>query len=201
MTDGRWLAAAVLCAALLAAGCSRQETAYQEARAADTVAAYRAYLRDFPAGTHAAEARARLQWWLEEDDWQRAARLGTPEAFQRYLGAHPDGRHATEARQRLAALVASGEPPPREAPALASGPSTWIQLGAFAGEPAASQAWSVLLASHPDLLGDLAPRIEQVSPEADQLWRLLAGPIARQDASERCARLEADGSTCFVTTR
>ena len=67
------------------AGCSRQVSAWREAERHDSVAAYEAYLRDYPAGAHAPEARTRLSDLREQQEWDRALRFNTPEAFQRYL--------------------------------------------------------------------------------------------------------------------
>jgi hypothetical protein len=78
-------------AACAVSACSRQEAGWQDASRENSVAAYEHYLERFPAGTHAAEARARVVSLHEEAAWMRANRLKTPEAWQRYLGEWPEG--------------------------------------------------------------------------------------------------------------
>ena len=88
--------------------------AWQEAREADTIAGYRAYLAGFPDGRYADDAQDRLAA-LEnamsahkEDDaaWARARLKGTIAAVEAYLGAHPRGRYTAEAREMLAVIKA-----------------------------------------------------------------------------------------------
>lgn len=194
------LVALLVVAALLAGGCSRQEAAWREARGRDDVAAYRVYLQDFPAGTHAAEARERLRFLVEQEHWLRALRLDTPEALQRFLAEHPEGRHAPEARARLEEFVAAGQAPP--APVAVAKPGTWLQVGAFSrGAAAAEAAWAPLLDRHPGLFDGLEPVVEAVERDGEPLWRLLAGPVTVPRAAEVCAVLEALGDTCLVVTR
>jgi outer membrane protein assembly factor BamD (BamD/ComL family) len=78
------------------------------------LAAFRAYLINFPQGRHSREARERvaaLESELagrKEDEaaWTRAQRLGSRPALLGYLLAFPDGRYAGEAKKRLSALDA-----------------------------------------------------------------------------------------------
>ncbi len=190
----------IVVAALLAGGCSRQEAAWKEARGVDDVAAYRAYLQDFPAGTHAAEARERLRLLVEQEHWSRALRLDTPEAMQRFLAEHPEGRHATEARARLEEFVAAGQAPPAPVPVAALG--TWVQVGAFSrGAAAAEAAWGPLRDRHPGLFDGLEPAVEALERDGEALWRLLAGPLSAPRAATVCAVLETHGDPCLVVTR
>ena len=85
---------AVVAGLLASGGCSRQESAWRDAERQHSVAAYEAYLRDYPAGVHAPEARAMLEDLREQQEWDRALRFNTPEAFQRYLSRYPSGRYA-----------------------------------------------------------------------------------------------------------
>ena len=196
------------------AGCSRQEAAWRESRAADSVAAYEAYLQDFPAGTHAGEAQERLAGLREQREWDRALRLDTPEAFQRYLSGHPGGRHAATARERLTGYLQAQPPdaalPPAVAmrqPGAAGTPiaaaagddECRLQLGAFAGgEDAARLAWSRLRERHGDLLAGLTPRVDIVERDGRSVWRLQAGGLSEARALQVCASLASSGEACMV---
>jgi len=205
-------------ALLVLAGCSRQESAWREAERQDSVAAYEAYLRDYPAGAHAPAARTRLADLREQQEWDRALRFNTPEAFQRYLSRYPSGRYAQAARERLSDFVLGRSPreggpaPPAgdEAPAppptsgkliaAASAAGDFrVQLGAFsAGEEAARRAWQELSSRHGDLLGNLVPRIDIIRKGGRSLWRLQAGPMTEARAREVCATLKSRGAACLL---
>jgi hypothetical protein len=180
-----WFAFALTAA--LAAACSRQEAGWQEAERAGTAAAYEAYLAEYPAGPHAALARARIDALREDQDWARAERLRTPEAWQRYLSEWPEGRHAAEAKALLADFVPG---------VAAAGSGWWAQLGAWSGEARASAERQKLGDLHGAELGDVALSVlAPVMPEAD-VWRLRAGPLAEAEARALCARLRPRGVDC-----
>lgn len=204
--------AALTVALIVSAGCSRQESAWRDTLAADSAAAYEAYLESYPAGAHAAAARARLAGLLEEQEWERTNRFNTPEAYQRYLSAYPEGVHAATARDKLAAFLlprplddpgpVAAAPQPAVGGALlaaAGEAGDWrVQLGAFAaGEAAARRAWQQLAGRHAGLLGTLSPRIDVVERGGKQLWRLQAGPVGEARAREICAALAASGDPCL----
>lgn len=215
----------VLTAGLLLGACSRQETAWHDASRDDTVAAYGAYLEDYPAGTHAAQARQRLDELREQQDWQRALKFDAPESYQRYLATHPGGRYGAAARERLADFLRARtaiavEPPgvtaavpqpalereprpdmPAAGTLIAAADSAGyrVQLGAFGGgEQAARRAWQSLHSRHADLLGDLASRVDVVIRDGRNLWRLQAGPLSEPRARKICAELAARGADCIV---
>ena len=169
---------------LAVAGCSRQEADWREAAQAGTVVAYEAYLKRFPAGAHAAEARARIDRLVDDEEWARAGHIGTPEALQRYLSAHPEGGHAAAARSRLTALVPD-----------AATSRTWsVQLGAYSTEAAAQSDLVQLARAHGPLFHGLKWRI--LEPGAAALWRLRAGPLDESSARQLCMELAAQGATC-----
>lgn len=194
----------VLAGGLLLTACSRQETAWRDAGQADTDAAYSAYLEDYPAGAHAAEARQRVGELREQQEWQRALRFDAPESYQHYLAAYPTGRFGATARERLAGFLRARAPQDDTRPAgaliaEAQRAGYRVQLGAFAdGEQAARDAWRALRAHHPELLGRLAPRVDVVMRDGGSLWRLQAGPLSEPRARELCAALAARGADCLV---
>ncbi len=175
-------------AALAVAACSRQEAGWQDAARENSIAAYQSYLGNFPAGAHAAEARARVVALQEAAAWTRANRLRTPEAWQRYLGEWPDGRHAALARRHLVAFI------PAEAPA-AQGDFA-VQLGAWSNEASTRENLARLAREHAALLAGqelviLAPQL----PDTD-VWRLRTGPLAEAAARELCEKLRGGGVDC-----
>lgn len=88
--------------------------AWETARAAGTIAAYRLYLMNYPDGRFAGAADRRLASLLaevarhrkDEDDWATADAKGTRKALETYRDAHPDGQYLGAAAQRLTALDA-----------------------------------------------------------------------------------------------
>ena len=175
-------------AALFAAACSRQESGWERARREESRAAYEAYLDRFPAGPHAAEARAALDGMRDAEAWSRAERLATPEAWQRYLGEFPDGRHADRARQRLIDFIPPGPRP-------AHGRYV-VQLGAFSTEAAARAGLARAAAEHAGILPGTGLRIVAPAMLADTIWRLRTDPLAEAPARDLCARLRSGGVDC-----
>lgn len=182
--------APLILAVIVAAGCSRQETAWQQAEREATVAAYQEYLDRFPAGAHAAEARAGLLELHEAAAWSRAERLHTPESWQRYLAEWPDGAHAAVAREALVEFI-----PPMPPSAGPDGAGFEIQLGAWSDEAAARAALAAWAGRQADL-GGLEPRVVAPLRGGPAVWRLRAGPFAEAAARVICEDLESSGADC-----
>jgi hypothetical protein len=183
----KWVVVCIVVACGIAA-CSRQESGWREAKAADSIAAYEQYLREFPAGAHAAEARAKVQDLRELRLWVLANRLRTPEAWQRYLGEWPDGAHAAEARRQLAAYVPTGGAANHDVYA--------VQLGAYATEAAARAALARMSHAHAAELNGERLRILAPSTTAHAVWRLRTGPLDESVARELCTQLRAREVDC-----
>ncbi|MBA3563981.1 MAG: hypothetical protein H0W33_08230 [Gammaproteobacteria bacterium] len=96
-------------AGVLVAGCDRQPQAWEDASTEDTVAAYDAYLEDYPDGEHAAEARARRDSLAESQAWEEAQAADTPDAYEAYLADHESGPHAADARDLVAEASAASD--------------------------------------------------------------------------------------------
>ena len=196
-----WIVLWIAGASMLAA-CSRQEAGWRDARGQDSLSGYESYLEQFPAGAHAAEARARMRELLEDREWMRAMEFGTPEAYQRYLGAYPEGRYAGAARERLSEFVLARAPAPAAADAapvaatVSTERSYAVQLGAYSNEAAARTGLARLMRDHSGLPEGLEPRILPPAAGAPQLWRLRAGPLDEAAARALCARLAARGMDC-----
>ncbi|RMD47921.1 MAG: peptidoglycan-binding protein, partial [Alphaproteobacteria bacterium] len=95
------------------------EAFWRETGARGTEKGLRAYLRRYPDGLHADEARARLDEIERERarradrrdrrDWEAARAEDSRAAYERYLARHPDGAFADEARARIDELEAEAE--------------------------------------------------------------------------------------------
>jgi hypothetical protein len=84
---------------LLLAGCGAPR-AYQRARDADTLEAYRAFLRAYPAGDEAEAVEVRIA----ELEFEEASKLHSVLAYKRFLEANPEAPQARAARALLEGL-------------------------------------------------------------------------------------------------
>jgi hypothetical protein len=103
-TNRRWLvglgAAFTVVIGVLALPATRDELAWLRVSEDESTADEQAYLEAWPAGRHAAEARARL----DRHAWSAAVGLDSVKSYQSYLEAFPGGEQAAEAQARVEAL-------------------------------------------------------------------------------------------------
>jgi hypothetical protein len=85
----------------LASGCDRQEAAWQEAREADTITAYEAYVAEYADGDQVGEAERRIRALRAAELWEQTREAETVEPYRRFLEQFPDSGQAEEARTRL----------------------------------------------------------------------------------------------------
>ncbi|WP_224246193.1 tetratricopeptide repeat protein [Hyalangium gracile] len=130
----RLLALAVL---LSLTGCASQ--AYQRAKDADTVEAYREFLREYPKDDMAEPAEARI----EELEFARAQKLHTVLAYKRFLEAYPEAPQARAASSLLEGLRFNA-----------------------AKEAGTVAVWRQFLADHPD--GSQREEARRLMTEAEQ---------------------------------
>jgi outer membrane protein assembly factor BamD (BamD/ComL family) len=71
----------------------KEQSRWSEAEHSNTVVGFERYLREFPHGEHAGEARAHI----DDIEWNDAEQADTADAVREYLDEHPDGRHVDEA--------------------------------------------------------------------------------------------------------
>ena len=77
-------------------GCARERSDFEDAKMADSVAAYEAFIQKYPRGEYRQEATGRL----ESAASVVAEREGTPQAFEKFARRFPDGQFAAGARTR-----------------------------------------------------------------------------------------------------
>jgi hypothetical protein len=82
--------------------CSSTQSDWSQANAANTVAAYQAFLAKHPDATQAEVARDRIHALQDEQAWARAQQANTVAGFQDYLQEQPSGVHVEEAKDRIA---------------------------------------------------------------------------------------------------
>jgi SPOR domain len=192
----------------LIAGCSRERDDWRSAQAADTVAAYEVFLRDYPSSPHSNAATQRIAQLAEDEAWQLTLGRDDVPAYETFLSRFPAGNWASEARlRREGLLLPAPEAPPSEPvagplpqalPDAAPRQPGRIQLGAFSGVSQAEAGWVTLRAAHPQLLGGLAHRVEAVEASGRRLFRLQALLESDSAALDRCDRLRARGQPCLA---
>jgi len=133
----------VCCAVVLGlSGCSRQQSDWEKARAANTTDSYEQFLKKYPSGEFTAQAQARVKDLYEEHDWQKARDADTPEAYQAFLKQYPEGKWTEEARIRVEnfslAQAPSGSNGSPSVPAADTGASA-ASTAAAAENPEAAQ--------------------------------------------------------------
>lgn len=83
-------------------GCEKGD--WEEARAADTKAAYERFLEKYPEGRFSEEAQSRLTKLREPDEWRTAKSSGKQRDLRLFLEKYPSGRYASMAQQELTRL-------------------------------------------------------------------------------------------------
>jgi cell division protein FtsN len=128
--NGKNIVLALCFAAVLgAAGCSRQQSDWQQARETNTTDSYEQYMKKYPSGEFTAQAQARAKELYEERDWQKARDADTPEAYQAFMKQYPDGKWTEEARIRVENFTLAQAPSGSGAPSGAE-PAAGATAGA-----------------------------------------------------------------------
>lgn len=86
------------------AGCDSPDAAWEEAREADSIEAYRQFVEAYPDSPQASDAEQRIVELRREQAWEAARMEDTVEAYQAFLGEHSEGELADQARSRLSVL-------------------------------------------------------------------------------------------------
>lgn len=110
MTASRLALALTLVLALALSACSRRQTEWEAARAADTVESYERFLKAFPQGEFSSQAEARARELREARDWKKAVNTNTIAGYQQFVALHPEGRMSDEARIRIETFTMATAP-------------------------------------------------------------------------------------------
>jgi len=151
MRRQQFVIAILLGAVLGLAGCNREQSDWEKARAENSTNAYEAFVKKYPNGAFTAQAQARLKEQNEERDWQKARDVDTSEAYQAFLLQYPEGKWSQEARIRVEnfalAQTTPGGPAPVEetlgtpaSPAPAAGATPSALPPSSAAQPASTSA-------------------------------------------------------------
>jgi hypothetical protein len=89
---------------LMIAGCGTAEYDWNKALAANTPAAYQAFLKSHGDSKNAANARGRLLAFEDDHAWSQAQLLGTIDGYKGYLSVEAGGIHAADAKYEITAL-------------------------------------------------------------------------------------------------
>ncbi|MBN9532068.1 MAG: SPOR domain-containing protein [Alphaproteobacteria bacterium] len=87
----------------------------------------------------------------------------------------------------------------KPAAAASAGGAYVLQIGSFKSESEAQAGWAAYRSRHAGLVGGLSPSIVSVDLGAKGTWyRVRVGAFGDRDAANAfCARLKADGGSCF----
>jgi len=177
--------ALVLCCAVVLglAGCSRQQSDWEKARAANSAEAYEQFLKSYPSGEFTAQAQARVKELYEERDWQKARDTDTPEAYQAFLKQYPEGKWTEEARIRVENFTLAQAPSgtnsadtSANAPSAAANPQTASPTAPAAPavvQPAASASVARSAAPATGTYGIQLGAFKSGSDAADRRWARL----------------------------
>ena len=150
----------VVCAiAIGLAACGGEQSDWEKARASNKSDSYESFVKKYPNGAFAPQAKARLKELSEERDWQLARDADSPESYQSFLKQYPEGKWTEEARIRVENFNLA------QAPAGAPGASPPAASSATAPAPGAPSATLPPLVTHKPAPA-AAPSVETKAPVA-----------------------------------
>ena len=205
-----------VCAGLALMGCGTAEYDWNKAHAANTVAAYRAFLKDHATGKYADNARGRILGLQDDQAWSLAQATDTIDGYQAYLQTESGGVHAPDARYKITALqraqawnVAQKDgsaatlqaflqkypqgPESNEARRRLSALDFRVQLAVARSKSAAERERVHFQARFGNVVHDVvivAPR------SAHAIYRVTSEPMSRADANSACEVLERSHQSC-----
>src|SRR5579872_4955147 len=86
---------------LLLSACGSVQVDWNQARAANTVAAYEAFIDKHPNTPESVEAHQQIATLNDSRAWAQALQANSPDSLESYLRQQPSGLHAAEARARI----------------------------------------------------------------------------------------------------
>jgi hypothetical protein len=203
---------------LLLTACGSAQNDWNQARTADTVAAYEAFIDKHPNTPQSVQAHQQIAALNDEQAWAQALQANTAESFQSYLQQRPSGLHADQARDRIGSIermnawyaassVGSTDalqdfmqkyphgPEANQARArLAKLTGYRVELAALRSEKQAEEARDRLQGKYGDILGSVV-----VVPGADAGHLLvLSADMGPDEARSACAKLREAHLSCEV---
>jgi hypothetical protein len=205
-------------AALLLTACGSTQGDWNEARAANTVAAYESFIDKHPNTPQSVQAHQQIATLNDEQAWAVALAANTAEAFQTYLQEWPTGLYSGQAHDRIGSIErmnawyaasAAGTtealqdflqqfprgPEAAQARArLAKLTGYRVELAAVRSEQQAEQTRDRLQGKYGDILGSVV-----VVPGADAGQHLvLSADMGPDEARSACAKLKDAHLSCEV---
>jgi hypothetical protein len=99
---GRSLLAVVILA--LITGCVTMQNRWEKTKSADNIHAYEDFLKEYPEGDLASQAKARLNELHEQMEWRDAEAKDTISAYEDFIGKYPHGKYGNDAHARMEEL-------------------------------------------------------------------------------------------------
>ncbi len=216
----RYLTPIALCGALAVAACGSATQDWANARSANTVAAYQAFMDKHPKDAHVEDAQMNIAALQDESAWKLAENGNTLDSYQQYLQTMPTGTHAQAARDQVAALERANAWKSAQSAGTSSDLQAFLQkypqgpeadqarqklamltaayrakLGAFRDARAAERV-SAELRSH---FGTVLKEVDVLSPDSsNKRYRVMSGLMDRRDAESACASLKRNHQSCEV---
>jgi len=212
----KWLLITLSAVALVAA-CSSAENDWNEATAANTVAAYETYLQKHPDGNHRVEADARITKLNESDAWNQATQANTVQSYQDYLQKKPEGEHAQQAREALESIQRAndwsqakqagtsaaledflkkhdkGTEADQARQQLATMTAYRVQLASAKTQREAEHQRVRLQSKYGNVVHEMT-----VTPATGSRYTVVSSPMSQSDANTACAKLRHAHSQCEV---
>jgi len=206
----------VLCGAVLLAACNTAENDWHKATAANTLAAYQAFLQEHGGDKHADNARGRILALKDEQVWAAARSANTVEAYDEYLKVQAGGVHALEAQYYRTALLRAADWESIKDNASAAALQAFLQKypqGLEANQARANlkdMNYRIELANARSQasaerkraqlqarFGNMLPDIVVLAPAGSgTLFRVTSGPMTQATANSACAALERAHQSC-----
>jgi hypothetical protein len=205
-------------AALLLTACGSAQGDWNEARAANTVAAYEAFIDKHPNTPQSVQAHQQIAILNDEQGWAQALATNTAEAFQSYLEQRPTGVYAGQAHDRISSIermnawyesssagttdalqeflqrYPHAPESDRARAQLARLTGYRVELALLRSEKQAEETRARLQGKYGDILGSVV-----VVPGADAgQHRVLSADMGPDEARSACAKLKEAHLSCEV---
>jgi hypothetical protein len=206
----------VLGAAVALSACNSADSDWNKATAANTLAAYQAFVQQHGSDQRADNARGRILALQDEQAWAVARAANTVESYNAYLQTESGGVHAGQAQYNLTALHRAQDWQVIENDASAASLQTFLLK--YPQGPEANQARTKLSALNYRLqladsrtqagaerkraqlaakFGKVLDEIIVVAPAGSHtMFRVTSGPMSQATANSACAVLERAHQSC-----